>query len=255
MACMNNLTIGTWSQFNSRETTRLIAQSGFDWIVFDMEHGSVTFESLPSLIRETENSSCLPYVRVAYPEPIYIRRALDLGAKGIIIPMVNDFNTAKKCIDACFYPPMGNRGVGFCPANNYGENFHSYTKAINSEIKIVIQIEHVSAMKEIDLIFNLPGINAAMIGPYDLSASLGSIAEFDTNTYIKTKNEIFKKAQHYGIQPGIHIVTPDPNELDTHIKQDFTFIAFGIDAVFYQQALNNINKSIQRFKGVKNAIK
>ena len=210
-----------------------------------MEHGSITFESLPQLMQVTEASGCLPFVRVSYPEPSYIRRALDLGARGIVIPMVNTYNIAKTCIDACYYPPKGTRGVGFCSANHYGKHFDSYISTINSKLKIIIQIEHISALEDIDRIMKIPGISTVMIGPYDLSASLNKVAQFDNDEYLLVKNKIFNTAISNRIQAGIHIVNPSIPDLKKHIKEKFTFIAYGMDSVFYQKILDTTIESIQ----------
>ena len=163
----------------------MMVEAGFDFLVIDMEHGSISDGKLSEILDVFNNSNCLPFVRVAKNENILIRRALDLGAKGIIVPGVNSKDDVEKARKAIFYPPNGERGIGFSKANKYGLNFDKYFNEINKEIKFIAQIEHINAIKNIDEIFSNSYIDYYMIGPYDLSGSMGIVGDFKHSEYKK----------------------------------------------------------------------
>ena len=141
--------IGSWIQIGSKDCITMMVEAGFDFLVIDMEHGSISDGKLSEILDVFNNSNCLPFVRVAKNENILIRRALDLGAKGIIVPGVNSKDDVEKARKAIFYPPNGERGIGFSKANKYGLNFDKYFNEINKEIKFIAQIEHINVALKI----------------------------------------------------------------------------------------------------------
>jgi 2-dehydro-3-deoxyglucarate aldolase len=186
-----------------------------------------------------ELSNTVPLARVAQCSPQNIKAALDAGAQGIILPMIESKAQLEDAISWSYYPPKGTRGVGYSRANLFGENFDEYIKKFSSKVFIVAQIEHINAVANMDNILSVSNLDAIMVGPYDLSGSMGITGQFDHPDFINTMDDIFQKALHHAIPMGLHIVQPDKELLADKIKQGYQFIAYGIDAVFLYNAAQN----------------
>ena len=238
--------IGSWLQIGNNDFTMMMARSGFQFLVTDMEHGSVSEEKLPQLFNIIKSCDCVPFVRVAKNSNILIRRAIDLGAKGIIVPNVNSLEDVIKAEKAIYYPPKGERGVGFSVANSYGLDFNNYFEASNDDIIFTVQIESVEAVKNIDKIFNSNNIDYYIIGPYDLTGSMGIVGQFDHPDYSSNLKKIQKSAINHGVKSGIHVVNPNIDELQDAIEKNYDFIAYSTDALLMydkcKKDLEKINK-------------
>jgi len=152
-------TIGAWLQTPSPSSAEILARCGYDWVAVDMEHGHISAERLPDLFRAIELGGAVPFVRVAYNLDFLIKQALDAGAKGLIVPMVESGEALRRAIQTALYPPDGERGVGFCRANLFGKEFQNYAQSINHDLVIVAQIEHVRAIEQIEDILQVPGLS------------------------------------------------------------------------------------------------
>jgi len=235
-------TIGSWLQIGDPEFTSMMIQSGFDFLVIDMEHGSITEGDLPALFQVFNGTDCIPMVRVANNDSIFIRRALDLGAKGIIVPGVKSKEDVTKAENAIYYPPKGERGIGYSKANNYGIGFNEYFKSSNDDVLFAVQIEHEVAVKNINEIFSSDNIDSYIIGPYDLTGSMGIVGEFDNPNYLNNLDIIKKSAVKNGIRSGIHVVSPEVNQLKTAINEGYEFIAYSTDALLmYDRCKTDLN--------------
>jgi len=157
------------------------------------------------------------------------KRYLDAGAVGVIAPLINTAEEAQELIRSVKYPPIGERGVGYGRSHGYGFDFENYMEKANDETFVCVQIEHIKAVNNLDAIFSTKGINAAFIGPYDLSASMGITAQFDHPDYINAVDTILNKCIEHGIIPGIHVVKPDPDEVKQKIEKGFKMIAYSLD--------------------------
>ena len=236
--------LGSWLQIGDPEFTSMMIQSGFDFLVIDMEHGSISEGDLPALFQVFNGTDCIPMVRVANNDSIFIRRALDLGAKGIIVPGVKSKADVTKAEYAIYYPPKGERGIGFSKANNYGMGFNEYFKSSNDDVLFVAQIEHEVAVKNINEIFSSDNIDSYIIGPYDLTGSMGIVGEFDNPNYLNNLDIIKKSAVKNGIRSGIHVVSPEVNQLKTAINEGYEFIAYSTDALLmYDRCKTDLNSA------------
>ena len=236
--------LGSWLQIGDPEFTSMMIQSGFDFLVIDMEHGSISEGDLPALFQVFNGTDCIPMVRVANNDSIFIRRALDLGAKGIIVPGVKSKEDVTKAEYAIYYPPKGERGIGFSKANNYGMGFNEYFKSSNDDVLFVAQIEHEVAVKNINEIFSSDNIDSYIIGPYDLTGSMGIVGEFDNPNYLNNLDIIKKSAVKNGIRSGIHVVSPEVNQLKTAINEGYEFIAYSTDALLmYDRCKTDLNSA------------
>ena len=230
----NQPVIGGLAQIPSPIHVNLMAKSGFDFLAIDMVHVAIDIESLPLLFQAMAGTDCLPMVRLHTHDPLTVKRVLDAGAKGLIIPMVDSAELAQSVITASLYPPKGKRGIGFCNANRYGSEFMENFSHINDELVIVVQIESVKAVSQIDAIFSISEIDAMMIGPYDLSGTMGKVGQFEDPKFCQVLDQILAAAKRHGVAPGIHVVNPDTAYANQKIQEGYRFIAYSMDGILVQ---------------------
>ncbi len=233
-----NPSLGSWIQIPNASISEIIGQAGYDWAAVDMEHGSISLNQLPDLFRALELGNTLPLVRVAKGDPKECKQALDAGAGGLIIPMVESAKQLKKIIKYMSWPPSGTRGVGFSRANLFGKNFNEYLKEAQEPF-VVAMIEHINAVEQLDDILNVKGLDAILIGPYDLSASMKITAKFNDQNFLDIMQVIKNKSENAKIPCGIHIVEPDEFELKKKIDDGYKFIPYSIDTVVLQKYIKN----------------
>lgn len=174
-----NISIGSWITLNHLSIVEIMADAGFDWLCVDMEHSVTDYFDAEKLIATIQAKGLIPYVRVGENNPGNIKRVLDAGALGIIVPMVNSKEDAAKAVNAVKYSPEGKRGVGLAQAQNYGFGFEEYAKDINKKTKVIAQIEHINTIQNLEDILSVDGIDGTIIGPYDLSGSLGKPGKYE----------------------------------------------------------------------------
>ena len=230
-----DVSIGSWMQISNSSVGEIMGQAGYDWVALDMEHGSMCAHQLPDTFRALELGGSLPLVRVANGDSMQCKQALDAGAGGIIVPMINSAEEVRLARSACCWPPAGDRGVAFSRANLYGKNFDSYNEQAQEPL-FIIMIENANAVENLDEILETPGIDAIMIGPYDLSASMGMTAEFEHPDFVAAMSHILNTAQQHQIPAGIHVVAPSETELAQRVAEGYRFIAYSMDAVLLQHA-------------------
>ncbi len=222
-------TIGSWLTMPSLAISELMAKVGFDWLTIDLEHSSLSIEQAAEMIRIIDLTGVSPLVRLTSNDGNQIKRVMDSGAHGIIVPMVNTKGDAEQAVSSVYYPPKGIRGVGLARAQDYGIGFHEYRDWLEENAIIIVQIEHIDAVNNLKDILSVDGVDGYIIGPYDLSASLGVSGEFDHSSMIEAMNEIYRVATTLGKYGGIHIVEPDTDLLKQSVLEGFTFIAYSVD--------------------------
>ena len=236
---MDKTSLGSWITLNNPSIAEIMADAGFDWLCVDMEHSVTDYSEAQQLIAAIQSKGKKAYVRVGENNNRIIKRVLDAGADGIIVPMVNSKEDAIKAIKSTKYPPKGNRGVGLARAQNYGFGFDNYKDNIADDIKIIVQIEHIDAVNNLDDILSLDEIDGTFIGPYDLSGSMGKPGRYnDTDVkYVIKKYEI--TAKKYDKLMGYHVIEPDYKLVDEKIKSGYNFIAFSLDTYFLGSVIRN----------------
>tara|TARA_B110000879_G_scaffold211989_1_gene306439 strand:- start:1013 stop:1747 length:735 start_codon:yes stop_codon:yes gene_type:complete len=242
---MKKNTIGSWITLNNPSVAEIMADAGFDWLCVDMEHSIIDYSEAQQLIATIQSKGKKAYVRVGENNNRIIKRVLDAGADGIIVPMVNSKEDAIKAIKSTKYPPLGNRGVGLARAQNYGFGFDNYKNNIADKIKLIVQIEHIDAVNNLDDILSLDEIDGTFIGPYDLSGSMGKPGKYndsDVKAVIK-KYEI--TAKKYNKLIGYHVIEPDYKLVEEKIKSGYNFIAFSLDTYFLGSIIRNQIKKIK----------
>ena len=192
----NEQTIGSWITLSNTGIAEIMANAGFDWIVVDLEHSMISIETAGELIRVIDLAGVPPLVRLTSNHPDQIKRVMDAGAHGIIVPMVKTKGDAEQAVSSVYYPPKGIRGVGLARAQDYGIGFHEYRDWLEENAIIIVQIEHIDAVNNLKDILSVDGVDGYIIGPYDLSASLGVSGEFDHSFMIEAMNEIYSKSNN-----------------------------------------------------------
>ena len=227
---MSKISYGTWLTIYSEAIAEILSRAGYDWITIDLEHTAISLTQAEKLIRVIDLCGVKPIVRVSSNNSAEIQRILDFGAKGIIIPMINNVEDVKKAISASFYPPSGSRGMGLYRAQGYGDK-DKKEKYINDDaeqIELYLNIESREAVENIESIFD-SDITGYFLGPYDLSASIGSPGKFDTLEFIGLEKKIMRAAEKYNIKRGIHVVEPSKKELIEKQSLGYDMIAFSVD--------------------------
>ncbi|ANE31758.1 HpcH/HpaI aldolase family protein [Campylobacter hyointestinalis] len=239
----SQLTIGSWIMIGNPISIEVMSLAGFEWLVVDMEHTSIELDTAQTLIATIQANGMKALVRVSKNEEVVIKKVLDMGADGIIVPMVCSRDDAIQAVNYAKYPPVGKRGVGLYRASKYGVNFEAYKKWVNEELVIIAQIEHIDAVRNIDEILQVEGIDATIIGPYDLSGSMGYPGEFEREDVKAAVQKTLDKCKQYNIPSGFHVVDTDPKKLQQKIDQGCIFLAYGIDYFFMRDAaINGMNK-------------
>jgi 2-keto-3-deoxy-L-rhamnonate aldolase RhmA len=168
---------GVWVHVTDPTITEIIGLQNPDWIMIDAEHAALDLQTIQTLLLALECSTTVPLVRVPSDDPVFIKRVLDMGAAGILVPQVSTAEDARRVVAACKYPPEGNRGAGPRRAGRFGTREQAYLDGANAEIIVLAMIESVTAVRDIDAILATPGLDGLVIGPLDLSASLGLLSQ------------------------------------------------------------------------------
>jgi 4-hydroxy-2-oxoheptanedioate aldolase len=199
--------VGAWLSLASIVASRFMARAGFAWLTVDLEHSLVDWETACHIFGAVADAGCVPLARVPSNRHDHIKRALDNGAYGIVVPMVNTVEEARTAVAAAKYPPLGNRSVGGgVPALNFATSPNDYYKHANDEILVVLQCEHIQAVKQADEIFAVPGIDAIFVGPNDLAASMRAAdgTPPKAEEILHTIDLIFAACQRQKVPAGLH---------------------------------------------------
>jgi len=219
------------------EVAEILVGLGFDWLFVDAEHAPIGIRDAQALL-QAAGPGCPCLVRVPAGEEVWIKSALDIGAAGVIVPQVHTAQQAERVVRLCKYPPQGTRGVGVARAQGYGRRLAEYLDTANEQVAVVVQAESAEAVRNIRSIAQVPGIDAVLIGPYDLSSSLGKVGQLadpDVTEAIATVTEACLDA---GVRLGIF--GTNALAVQPFIEQGFTLIAVGIDTLFLAQAAGDI---------------
>ena len=234
--------LGALLSMSAPQVAEIITLAGFDWVFIDMEHSAMSLESVQNAIQIMEGK-VLTIVRVPGNDEVWIKRILDTGCDGILVPMVNSADEAKRVVQASKYPPEGRRSVGLARAHKYGASFDEYVSNANKELVVMIQCEHKEAVKNFDEILKVDGIDSVFIGPYDLSASMGLTGQIShpdvKNAIAQVKEKCLRAGRPYGI------FSMNMETLKHEIKDGCTFLLSGVDVSFL---LNSFTGHLKELK-------
>jgi len=226
-------TVGTWLTLAHPALAEMAARAGFDWVAVDLEHSSITLRECEDLIRVLDLAGTTPLVRLTANDADLIKRVMDSGARGVIVPNVSTPEEAELAVEAVHYPPRGRRGVGLARAHGYGADFAGYLKRLEREAVVVAMIENAQGVENAERILGVDGIDAYFLGPYDLSASLGLAGKTSHPKVEKAIASVRSAGKRAGKPGGIHVVEPDPAELRRRLKEGFRFVAYSLETRIY----------------------
>jgi 2-keto-3-deoxy-L-rhamnonate aldolase RhmA len=225
-------TVGSWLMLGSASAAEVLAGAGFDWVVVDLEHSATTERETEDIFRAIELKGSVPLVRLTSNNPDQIKRVLDSGAQGIIVPMVKNADDARTAVAAAHYPPEGRRSFALSRAQGYGPGFQAYVNEARDRTLVVALIEHVDAINNLDEILAVEGIDATMIGPYDLSGSVGKPGRFDDPEVIALVDRYTEASRAAGVPYGYHVVSTDYAAVEAKLAEGFRFVVFSTDTLF-----------------------
>lgn len=228
----NQLTVGSWLTIPHQSVVEIMASANFEWLVIDLEHSAINIETVMNLIGHIQGNNMKALVRVNKNEEVIIKRVLDAGADGVVVPMIKSKEDAEQAVNFVKYPPIGKRGVGLSRAQGYGTSFDSYKKWVNEEAVIIAQIEHIDAVNNLEDILNTDGIDGTIVGPYDLSASMGKPGEYHLPEVKEALERVNKVTKSLNKPLGFHVIQSEMKYLKERIDEGYTFLAFSLDFFF-----------------------
>ncbi len=237
------VTVGFEITLTSLDVVELSSQLDFDWLWFDTEHAPLDISGVQPLLQAIRSDEVTPIVRVAGNDPVQIKKALDIGAHGLVVPLVNDAQEAAAAVKATRYPPQGIRGLGPRRAANYGLD-RDYITVANKELLVMVQIETREAVRHFDEILAVDGVDAYFIGPNDLSCSLGHLGEPNHPEVEATIDDLIQRGKKAGVPGGI--LTSDRELAHKRIEQGFQFINIGADIQLLHQVANTWLRDLGR---------
>ncbi|MCG8324209.1 MAG: aldolase/citrate lyase family protein [Thiotrichales bacterium] len=220
--------IGCMVTLECTDTAELLAGTGFDWLFIDAEHGAFTPERAKPLLQAAHPVPCL--IRIPEAAEIWVKKALDIGSAGIVVPQVNHADDVRMIMNWARYAPEGARGVGIGRAHAYGRTFREYLDTANEHTAIVIQAETRESVENIDAITSVNGVDAILVGPYDLSSSLGKPGRLNDPGVIDAISKVRDCCHEKNIPLGFFGVTADA--VRPYMEQGFTLIIVGVDTGF-----------------------
>ncbi len=222
-------TFASWTSFGHPSLTEIMSRTGIDFIGIDIEHSTISQEQTQRLIAAAQSQGVLALPRIASHNQEMIKRVLDSGADGIIVPLVSTKEQAEVLVSWCQYPPLGKRNFGVARAQGYGFDYSTYTKEWNASVSFIAQIETKEGVENIDAILSVAGVDGVMIGPYDMSGSYGVPGVLDHPIVKEACAKVVASAIKHGKACGTQIVEPDPQNVKTAFNDGFTFVVLSSD--------------------------
>lgn len=230
------VTVGSWLTLGHPALAEIMAKAGFDWLTVDLEHSAMTIREAEDLIRVIDLCGVTPLARVSSNDPVQIKRVMDAGAHGVIVPMVNSKADAERAVAAVHYPRRGQRGVGLARAQGYGARFREYVSWLAQESLVIVQIEHIRAVEHLGEILRVDGVDGFLVGPFDLSGSLGVPGDFEHPSMLRALERIRRVARRHPAAAGYHVIPPRPQAVRQKIAEGYRFIGYSVDFLFLGEA-------------------
>ena len=237
--------VGNWISLAHPAIAETSADLGFDFVVIDTEHTSIGVDELESMIRATDagDGATAPIVRIPDHDAGKIKRVLDAGAAGLMVPMVESAEEAERVVEAVRYPPEGRRGAAPARASGYGRSFGEYFEGANEGLVTIVQIETARAVENIEEGVAVDGGDAGEVGPGDLSASLGVFGEWDHDAFRDALDRVVEAAADAGVPVGM--LALDEEGIDRWLDAGVDFMAVGVDVVYLQQGAESAKEHFE----------
>ena len=247
------LTLGSWLTISHQSVIEIMSTAGFEWLCVDIEHSANDLSDVFNLIGHIQGSGMQALVRVYENDPVVIKRVMDAGADGVVVPMVNSVSDAEKAVASVKYPSIGNRGVGLSRAQNYGIGFAEYQDWLEQDAVVIVQIEHINAVGELSGIIEVPGVDGIIVGHYDLSASMGFPGDFGRKEVLEALEKIDKTCKDHGKPLGFHVISTDHQKVLEKVEAGYSFLAFSLDFFFLgdlvRQEMSSLKKHLWNGEG------
>ena len=227
-------TVGAWVTIPHPDISEALSTLPFDWFVFDQEHSTLDDQLTQQLMQAMKGKKVTPLIRVAWNDPVLVKKALDTGVYGIIVPWINSREDAIKVVRACKYPPDGIRGCG--PRRTILLD-PDYLKTVNDEILIIVQIETEEAVDNAEGILSVEGVDAFFVGPFDLSASMGLMGQITHARVQESINRVFEVGKRLGVASGIW--QGAGMEIKERLNEGWQMVALGMDINFLMDGAQN----------------
>jgi len=242
------LSIGSWITLAHPAIAEIMANAGFDWLAVDLEHSVITIREAEELIRIIELRGVSPLVRLTSNDPDLIKRVMDAGAHGVIVPMVKSPEEAARAVESVKYPRIGKRSIGLARAQGYGTRFQDYFEWQQENSIVIVQIEHIDAVNDLEQIFSVAGVDGCIVGPYDLTGSMEIPGQFEHPDFLQAMERIRVTAAEMEMPGGIHIIEPDPAQLEQRITEGHRFIAYSLDVRMLDVASRTGLQHVQKLR-------
>jgi len=218
---------GAWIATGSPNVVDLLRLQPLDWLVFDMEHSPISIETVNHMVQVLNGSPITPLVRVGQVDQALIKLVLDTGCQGVVVPLINTREDAEKTIQFCKYPPMGVRGVAAMKATDYGATLGNYLRTANNETAIIVQIETPQAVEDVAKIVSVDGVDAAFVGPADLTMTLGLVDNRSDPKVREAMKKVVSACKDAGKAAGV--MAGNLDEAKQAVELGFRFISLGSD--------------------------
>ncbi|RLM90017.1 HpcH/HpaI aldolase/citrate lyase family protein [Haloarcula sp. Atlit-7R] len=236
--------LGTWLSIGHPKVAEGVAQLDLDFVLVDMEHTTMSLETVENMARgvDAASSGTDTVVRVPWNDPVRLKRVVDIGVAGVMVPMIESAEEARALVDSIRYPPEGIRGIAGSRATGYGRNFEEYVANANGSILTIAQIETEKGLENAEEIASVKGIDALFVGPADLSGALGMFAEWDSAEFGDAIQQIIDASDRAGVPVGT--LTVDIDAIDSRLEQGFDFLIAGKDIALL---MNSVDRAIDDY--------
>lgn len=240
--------MGTWINTGHPDIPMYLADLGFDWLVCDMEHSPYGVETFHHMVQAMlyNRENCVPMARVPWNDLIWVKKALDAGATGLVVPRIESAEEAKKLVSFMKYPPVGERGAGPRIAAFRDPD---YFETANAETLVVVMIETVKGVDNMDAIFSVDGVDACFVGPNDLTIDMGMRGQTESQRFIDALDRIVEVSRAHGVAPGMHCFSrPGSTNINEAIERGFQFCALNSDVGFLTSGVMDALKQVRGWK-------
>lgn len=246
-ALNRELLTGTFLSLGNSVTVEMAGNSGFDWLLIDLEHGVGSHSDLLHQIQAADTTPAAPFVRIENNDTPRFKRVLDLGASGIMVPYLSSVEEAEYAVSAMRYPPRGIRGVAKVTRGpSFGADFEEYFERGHELLTTIIQIETAEALNAIEGIAAVDGVDVLFVGPNDLTVNMGIREQFDHPDYIAARKKVAETAKNAGKAAGILLGNPD--QIEEAIDQGYTFIALGSDIALVNNGMRQLSSAFSTYR-------
>lgn len=233
--------LGSILTLPSAGVAEVVAGAGFDWLWIDMEHGPLDLLTVEAMLRA--RGSAAGIVRAPANDPVWIKRILDTGCDGVLLPHVSDAAEARAAVEAAYYPPRGRRSFGVSRAHGYGPRLDAYLRSSPDETTVMVQIEDGRAVQSIDEILAVDGVDAVVIGPFDLSGSLGHLGEITHPEVTAAIDRVAHAGRERGVAVGIYAANAELAR--GYLARGFGPVAVGVDCMLLATAAQTLRASLR----------